>query len=239
MKTESPALAPTRQIIPASWQAGVQAQLQPGETALASLELDLDLQLHFAPGIVVATDRRLLARTADGDWSAWPYAAGLALAHHDHAGVGTLELHDATRRLAAWRYTLGQNPEALRLIAQFDLQCTAAASGAAVAPPVDATCPSCHAPLPEDAEECPVCVRELHTPPSTWTLFRLWRFAQPYKGQLILGFLLTLASTAATLVPPYLTMPLMDNVLIPYQNGQSIDVSLVTLYLSGLFGAAL
>ncbi|RYE79198.1 MAG: ABC transporter ATP-binding protein, partial [Oxalobacteraceae bacterium] len=33
--------------------------------------------------------------------------------------------------------------------------------------------------------------------------------------------------------------PLMDNVLIPYQNGQRIDPMLVTLYLSGLLGAAL
>jgi ATP-binding cassette subfamily B protein len=31
----------------------------------------------------------------------------------------------------------------------------------------------------------------------TWTLFRLWRFAMPYKGQLLLGFLLMLASTSA------------------------------------------
>ncbi|MEO6146562.1 MAG: ABC transporter ATP-binding protein, partial [Sulfuriferula sp.] len=40
-------------------------------------------------------------------------------------------------------------------------------------------------------------------------------------------------------VPPYMTMPLMDNVLIPYQNGARIDVQLVELYLAGLFGSAL
>jgi ATP-binding cassette subfamily B protein len=67
----------------------------------------------------------------------------------------------------------------------------------------------------------------------------LWRFAKPYQGQLFLGFCLTLASTAATLVPPYLTMPLMDDVLIPFQNGQQIDISLVAMYLGGLLGAAL
>jgi ATP-binding cassette subfamily B protein len=40
-------------------------------------------------------------------------------------------------------------------------------------------------------------------------------------------------------VPPYLTMPLMDNVLIPFQNGKPIDWPLVTMYLGGLLGAAL
>ena len=76
-------------------------------------------------------------------------------------------------------------------------------------------------------------------PPSTWVLFRLWRFARPYRLQLLSGFLLTLASTAATLVPPYITLPLMDKVLIPYQNGEPIDQGLVRLYLGGLLGAAL
>ena len=48
-----------------------------------------------------------------------------------------------------------------------------------------------------------------------------------------------LASTAATLVPPYLTMPLMDKVLIPYENGLPIDTGMVKLLLAGLFGSAL
>ncbi len=69
-------------------------------------------------------------------------------------------------------------------------------------------------------------------------LLRLWRFAKPYKGMLLAGFLLTLAATAATLVPPYLTMPLMDDVLIPYQNGTPIDWNKVAWLLGGLLGAA-
>jgi len=34
-------------------------------------------------------------------------------------------------------------------------------------------------------------------------------------------------------------MPLMDKVLIPYQNGAPIDTGMVTLLLGGLFGSAL
>ena len=76
-------------------------------------------------------------------------------------------------------------------------------------------------------------------PPSTWTLLRLWRFAKPYQGQLLAGFVLTLLSMAATLVPPYLTMPIMDDILIPFQNGKPIDSALVLMYLGGLLAAAL
>ena len=88
-----------------------------------------------------------------------------------------------------------------------------------------------------DADEQEEVVEE--QAPSGWVLFRLWRFARPYRMQLLSGFLLTLAATAATLVPPYLTLPLMDNILIPYQNGKPIDPGLVRLYLGGLLGAAL
>jgi ATP-binding cassette subfamily B protein len=68
-------------------------------------------------------------------------------------------------------------------------------------------------------------------------LLRLWRFAKPYQWKLLTGFLLTLASTAATLVPPYLTIPLMDKVLIPFQNGHQIDPAYVMQLLLGLLGA--
>ncbi len=100
-------------------------------------------------------------------------------------------------------------------------------------------CPTCKAPFPPGEEQCPQCSRERETPPSTWALLRLWRFARPYRWELLAGFLLTLLSTAATLVPPYLTMPLMDKVLIPFQNGVPIDYDRVRLYLAGLLGAAL
>ncbi len=82
-------------------------------------------------------------------------------------------------------------------------------------------------------------VSAIQSPPSTWALLRLWRFARPYRLLLLTGFLLTLASTAAALVAPYLTMPLMDKVLIPFQNGKPIDWSLVRIYLGALFASSL
>ena len=76
-------------------------------------------------------------------------------------------------------------------------------------------------------------------PVSSRALLRLWRFAHPYRWRLLAGFVLTLLSTAATLVAPYLSMPLMDEVLIPFQNGQPMNTDLATLYLGGLLASAL
>ena len=226
--------------LPATWQTQVEAQLAPDETLLAWLETDLDDRLRFVSGMLALTDRRLLARTADGDgWQSYPCRAGLRLTRRDHAGVGSLELFDGDGRLALWRYTLGGDIVAGRLIDRFARQIEFLETGHMPAAAARTTCPNCDAPMFAGQEECANCSKEIHKPPSTWTLLRLWRFAQPYRWQLLAGFLLSLASTAATLVPPYLTMPLMDKVLIPFQNGQPIDTHQVAFYLSGLFAASL
>ncbi len=187
----------------------LKSRLRVAENVLATVPVDLDGELRFTSGLLALTDRRLLARDPGGAWAEWPLAApGLDLQLADHAGVGTLDLLDAGGRLARWRYTLRQQAAALRLQKLFGQQAAGVAQVTAAA---------------AEADEASLAEPELQTPPSTWVLLRLGRFARPYRKQLIAGFLLTLASTAATLVPPYLTIPLMDEVLIPFQNGQPID----------------
>jgi len=224
---------------PEPWVAELAASLAPGETVLAGLPLDLDARLHFTQGWLIVTNRRLISRTpGEKSLQSWDIATGMSLSHGDHAGVGTLELASGAQRLATWRYTLGYNPDALRLADQFETRLDALTTGRTVSVEAD-ICPTCKAPIPAGEEQCPQCSRELETPPSTWALLRLWRFARPYRWELLAGFMLLVLGTGATLIPPYLTMPLMDKVLIPYQNGVPIDYDLVKMYLGGLLGAAL
>jgi ATP-binding cassette, subfamily B, bacterial len=228
--------------IPEAWQAEVHAILQPQENVSAGLEVDLDGKLFFAKSLVILTDQRVLFGSGvQKTWQSWPLQPDLSLKLSDHAGVGTLALVSSTEQLAVWRFTLGLQSAAARWVAQFEKQqAQLSGNGTPLQQSLSvAVCPVCQAVMREDDDECPSCGREDLAPPSTWTLLKLWRFAKPYKKSLFAGFVLTLASTAATLVPPYLTMPLMDEVLIPYQNGVPIDSGLVSLYLLGLFGAAL
>ena len=220
-------------------QRELPARLGPGEELLATVPIDLDAQLRYTAGLLALTGRRLLAWSAEtADWREWAWRDGLSLHRSDHAGVGCIELHGPGERLARWRYTLEHDGAALRLVDRFQ---AGAEPGPGKTPAAEAaTCPRCHLPIPPGEFDCPACSgEEPEKPPSTWTLLRLWRFARPYRGRLLAGFLLTLASTAATLVPPYLTMPLIDDVLIPFQQGVPIDVGLVRMYLGGLLAAAL
>ena len=221
-----------------------------GGQALAELHTDLDDRLRYAQGCVCVTRERLLARApGETSWRSWPLRADLRLQRRDHAGVASLELIDSQGRVAIWRHTLAQQDDATRLVAVFERQTALRSiasnpdlnSGAWRQADFDSTADGSDdslqdGPGTDDSQEAG---DEAATPSSTWSLLRLGRFARPYRTELALGLLLTLATTAATMVPPYLTMPLMDEVLIPYQNGRPIDPVQVRGYLAGLLVAAI
>ena len=62
-------------------------------------------------------------------------------------------------------------------------------------------------------------------------LLRLIPLTRRRAWAIALGFALTVASTAASLVPPYLTQPLVDDVLIPPRHGADVAFHLVWWYL--------
>ncbi|MCH8620651.1 ABC transporter ATP-binding protein [Undibacterium sp. TS12] len=237
----SSALSPDQSVLslPIIWQTELSKQIAKGENVLTALEVDLDGKLRFRKGLLAVSDRRLLSKGPDDtEWKIWEFRQGLQLSHHDHAGVGHLELVDEQGLLASWRFTLGQNLHAIRLLDQFKEQLQSHLTGMPVVRAEQNVCPSCKAVLEPDQDECPVCTKVIYTPPSTWTLLRLWRFAHPYRFQLFIGFALMLLGTAAHMIPRYLTKPLTDEVLIPYQNGQHVDPKLVVFYIGGLLGSA-
>lgn len=68
-------------------------------------------------------------------------------------------------------------------------------------------CPKCGRPLPEHSDVCEACVNRGKT------LLRLFEYTKPHRSRLIWGTVLTLGATTAELLPPYLTLHLVDDVL--------------------------
>ena len=209
------------------------------EAVLGWVELDLNAELNFVKSLLLLTEQGLV--WTDGvQLEQWPLSQSELLVHGDHAGVGYLKLELTERLIRVWHFTLAVNPQVLRLQSSFrQLTRSHQEDRQEVSEYDKQVCPVCLSPKPANSDACPTCDPEVDVPASTWTLFKLWRFARPYKKQLLLGFVLTLLSTGATLIPPYLTMPLMDHVLIPYERGNPIDFHLASLYLFALFGAAI
>jgi len=229
--------------LPEAFRGRFQAAALAGESPVAWLSLDLDSNLRFAAGLVVLTDRRLLSfppaeNGAQGrDVSTWPLAETTALEVDEHAGLGTLELFRGDLRLARWRYTAAHSPAAQRLARRHAT--LTRAPGAAVEGSKTTVCPSCGAVLDADVAECPACKPEVGEP-SRYVLLRLVRFAAPWMPVILLAFALTLASNGASVIPLYLTKPLLDDVLIPHQESPDtpINMRLVAWYLGWIAGAS-
>jgi ATP-binding cassette subfamily B protein len=225
---------------PQGRQRDLQAQLGPGEKLLAWFEPDLDQRLQYSTGLVVLTDRRVLTDQPPngpaGGWQHWPLGPDVTLQSHEHNGIGLLDLVGPASRLAFWRYTVGRASPA-RALAQRLTALHASRNGDGRSA-VETVCPSCGTTIVSDDGQCPACAPAPNRA-SVSALFRLIRFARPVARIIVLGFCLTLASTAVNLVPPGLTIPLIDNVLNPVEKGKSADVHLLFLYLGGLVAAAL
>lgn len=198
--------------LPAEHRARVELQLGADETLLSWFVSNLDAEMRFAPSLVVLTNRRLLTfdLTEGALQAAQEPAAPVVtsfLIHPDHrlvlrdrAGVGSVELLGPSERLAIWRFTVERAPAVRRFLERFeDLR-----TGRQV---------------DDDEWEEPESEEEVELPPAkAGALLRLLGFARNRLGLISLGLALTLGATAAGLVPPYLTMPLLDDVLIPHQN---------------------
>lgn len=68
-------------------------------------------------------------------------------------------------------------------------------------------CPKCGRPLPEHSDVCEGCLNRGKT------LMRLFEYTRPHRGRLWLGVALTLGGAAVAMVPNWLTMHLVDDVL--------------------------
>jgi ATP-binding cassette, subfamily B, bacterial len=212
------AILTTSSTIPDTSKKELDAQLRPGEQAIAWFEPNLDAQLRFGNGIVVLTNMGVIARqpTPPGKpcaaWSRWELSDVREFRKLDRTGLGILELLGEKKLLQAWRFTAGNTSDAASMTAKFKLL----KAGKSEEDEVSASiCPSCGGSMLVGQMVCSNCA-PTPAPDTNRSLWRLARFAKPRAAMILVGFVLTALSTAATMLPPILTVFLMDKVLVPY-----------------------
>ncbi|HEX4415802.1 MAG TPA: ABC transporter ATP-binding protein [Lacipirellulaceae bacterium] len=232
--------------LPPLWRQQVESQLTAGEHPIAHFEPDLDAKLHYSQGLVVLTDRRILSMTLGQSpefrphWQFWYLRDVANLRHRESSGMGTLELVGDSALETTWQFTAAKAAAANLFLQAFQRSTTPAekksksSSQPALAVSI---CPSCGALIEPPSTVCEACTPAA-SPPPVRSLWRLSRFARPRAVIITLGLTLTLASTAATLVFPYITMLLISNVLTPHELGRPVEFASVTWYLVGLAAAA-
>jgi len=223
--------------------------LAPGETVRAAARYDLDAELAFTDGWIVLTDRRLLADrpasadpadlTVDGGMLGWWLDDATVLDIRVRGAVGRLELSRAGRVIARWLFTPARAAGLHALEDAFDERGRRAPRApdreAAAEPVADAGDDDAGHVAPRGDDDLASPAGDV----SLRNLVRLVSFIKPHATMALLGALLSLAASAAALVPGYLTMPLVDDVLIPKQAGQDVPFGLVWWYLFGLAASAL
>ena len=231
--------------IPTFWQTSIQAAIGSEERVLAFIELDLDAERKFAQTLLVLTNDRLIQCDVAANGAAsppkyWELSPDLELHASVHSGLGKLELLQGEKVRFQWPFTSACESSADRFAAAYAAivrnRTLSATTSSAVA-----RCASCGAVLQEDQPTCPFCTPAAAPSPST-SLMRLMPFAQRRASTITLGILLTIASTAAAMVPTYLTIPLIDNVLEPWQKAlqvnEEVRYEMIYVYIAGLAGAA-
>jgi len=224
---------------------GDRLPLAAGERVIAACRFDLDAALRFVDGWIVLTDRRLIAdqpafssaaETAAAGPHGWTLGDADRLDVHLRTAVGRLELSRDGVVVARWLFTPARAQAVHAVEDAFDARVHGAATKPYVAERVSAE---------EATPPAPLAIGEADDTDSGGTGGGSWRsltrvlpFVRGHLGMTTLGIVLSLASTAAALVPPYLTMPLIDDVLVPRQSGVAVPFWWVWWYLGLLLLAA-
>lgn len=220
-----------------------ESRLTEGERITAHFETDLDASLHFHSGLIVLTDRRLMhieqPRNENVHFKAWKLPSIDDLVLEELGATACLHLIQGGTVAHEWRATSGCVREADAFLARFKER-----KQALLLDPVLPSAVSSELVVADDDDD------EDEDEPDPFAsaskgikrnpLLRLLLFSRPWYKLLILGFLLTVASQAATLIAPWITMSLVDKVLIPLQSDtERPHVKHVYRFAVNLGGAAL
>ncbi len=233
--------------IPAAFQSELLAQLRPGEEVVTWFEPNLDARLRFGSGIVFLTNLGIIARQPTppneplAPWLKWDLADIREIKKLDRTGLGILELLGEKRLLQAWRFTIGNTSSAALLATKMKLLKAGKSEETVLS---ESICPSCGGSMLVGQMVCSNCA-PAPSPDTNRSLWRLTRFAKPRARMILVGFALTLLSTAATFLASILTKTLID-VLDPADLtktvgavAKSVDYSLVPWLLGGMLMSAL
>jgi len=199
------------------------------------IEVDLDENLSFNPITLELKNSQLSSHkkgSPQTEKKCWTLGPDCVWETSNQMGLGTLKCTRENGEVLVWNFT-GQK---LAQVQQFVHDCKLALG--VVMETITTICPGCGASL-KGEETCLTCnplPEEKGT--SLKMLLRLYDFAKPQMPLIVLGFFLTLLSTLVGLIPPYLTMPLTDDVLIPMQQGKLKNFTPVFWYIGFLALAA-
>ncbi len=198
--------------------------LKPGENVTAYVVLDINDQRQFCNTVIALTGGRLIEQKDNESCRSWALGPATALRSTVFSGLGNLVLLNGQVQVETWSFTAAKAADVARLMVLANTN-------------------------KQDGHDAELGIGDsvsvnAPAPSSAISLLRLLRFARNRSGWVLSALALTLLATTAGLIWPYLTMPLIDDVLIPWQSrstelSQAEFLQALAPYLAGLLGAAL
>lgn len=201
-----------------------ESRLASGERIVAKLQTNLDWNLHFHPGLILLTNFRLMHLEV-GVFHEWKLQDVENLVLEEMGATAALHLQTSASLAWHWRLTAGLLKDLESFITRFrELKGSSGLQQESG----------------EDDEDDPFASETISEPKlASKPLLRLLGFSRPWIGLMLCGLGLTVASTGAGLIGPWLTMALVDDVLIPLQSAtHEINTERVYRFTVGLLGAA-
>ena len=213
---------------------------ETSETLLACCHINLDNEARFGSSWLAVSTAALYSGKGRPPTTqhvvdeykrhaqhSWPLQKDFQLTLTNRPTIGQIELRAGQEFLKCWKFSAGITPDVERLIDRFEAarENLFSSNKSTVNLKTNSDSPS------------PNASKKITTG-SFAALIRVLSFAGPYWRVVAIGTVLALATTFASLVPPYLTMPLVDRVLIPQQSGEHVAIGTAVPYLIGLAAAA-
>lgn len=205
--------------IPQDLERHLRQELQPGELVMVLLATDIDRDGHFTDAWLALTDERLIVlHPNDGSEPEIEavFLRDIQKIHtKNYVGNGALvvDLTGETREIVRFSqgayYKFSGIPLAVEAALANPLSHDSEIDPPALSPPKVEHCKTCGRALRADTTLCLYCIRKSET------FSRLFSYVKEYRGVVTLGFILTLALTGFSLVPPWLNRILIDSVLLP------------------------
>jgi ATP-binding cassette subfamily B protein len=206
----------------------IEKRLEPGERIIVRLQTDLDRKLCFQDGLLVLTNRRLLhlekCEAGEPLFGAWKLEDIEDLTLEEMGATGALHLKATSQPSRShWRFTAGCIRDADTFVTRFISQQRGLAGGT---PPNDDA-----ASVADADDEGLGFTDQVQQGAHGSPLLRLLMFSRPWLGLIALGLALTIAATSASLLSPWITGRLVDELLIPIQTqAQGIQVQQIIPY---------
>ena len=203
----------TLDALPASLEETLQRLNVPTEQIRFAVQSDINSSGSYGEEWFILTDAAIFTVTGAGEVLHYiPYKSVLAIRAEVVVDAGLLVLETEEGTVDLIRYSNGCAPK-FGFVARFIGDEIEFRDGKRDEAPIwdykpeDHACNSCGLLLPDEFSPCPACTKKHKV------MLRILSYIRPYRGRAILYIIFLIVGTLITLVPPYFSRILVDDIL--------------------------